>query len=56
MSKESGFDSQRVQRIVLFSIKSRPALELTQSPKEWAQGAVSAGVKRQVFETENIYI
>jgi hypothetical protein len=40
------FDSQRGQKHFLFATASRPALELTQPPIQWAPGALSAGVKR----------
>jgi hypothetical protein len=41
-----GFDSQQEQQFSLFSIKSRPALGLTQPRKQCVPEALSKGVKR----------
>jgi hypothetical protein len=51
--KESGFDSRQRQRDVLISIRSRPSLGPTQPPRQWVQGAVSLGVKRQGCESDH---
>jgi hypothetical protein len=47
MAEESRFDSRQEQKICLFSIASTPALEPTEPPVQWVEGAVSTGVKRQ---------
>jgi hypothetical protein len=51
-AEESRFGSRQELRILLFSMTSRPASELTRPPVQWMLGAVSPGVKGQGPEAD----
>jgi hypothetical protein len=46
------FDFRQGQKILLFSITSRPAVGPIQLPTEWVPGAVSPGSTRQGREAD----
>jgi hypothetical protein len=54
-TEESGFDSRQWQEIFLYATASRRALGPTQPPIQWAPGALSPGVKRQVREADHSF-
>jgi hypothetical protein len=47
-------ESRQVQKILLFSTASRPALGPTQPPTQWVPGAVSPEVRRQGCEADRL--
>jgi hypothetical protein len=47
---QSGLDSRLGKEMFLFPIASRPGLGPTQAPIQWAPGALSPGVTRQVHK------
>jgi hypothetical protein len=52
MDEISGLESLQGQKIVLFPIASRPALEPMQPLKQWESGVFPLGPKRQGHESD----
>jgi hypothetical protein len=50
----TGFDSQQIQEILLYSVSSRSALRPTQPPVQWKTQALSSGVKRPGREADHL--